>query len=108
MSGLFDDDTAEPPRRVPPAGSPQRSRALIGTIIVLIVAFFVVSVFTNVWTNRLWFASLGSSYSEVFTKLLGTKVLLFVVFGALMAGVVALQTMLAAGAIPAALLLLAG
>jgi uncharacterized membrane protein (UPF0182 family) len=87
VSGLFDDDdTPEQPPRAPVARSQQRSRALIGTIIVLIIAFFVVSIFTGVWTDRLWFSSVG--YSEVFGKVLGTKVLLFLVFGLLMAGVV--------------------
>jgi uncharacterized protein len=86
VSGLFDDDTPEQARRVPPGGSPQRSRALIGTIVVLIVAFFLVSVFTGIWTDRLWFKSVD--YSSVFTKVIGTKVLLFLVFGLLMAVVV--------------------
>ena len=54
---------------------------------MLVVAFFLVSVFTGVWTDRLWFKSVG--YSEVFTKVLGTKVLLFLVFGLLMGAVVA-------------------
>ena len=87
-------------RRHPRAGAAraarrvqQRSRALIGTIIVLVVAFFLVSVFTGVWTDRLWFASVG--YSSVFTKVLGTKVLLFLVFGLLMAGVVAANMVVA-------------
>ncbi len=92
MSGIFDDDTPVA-RRGPAPGSQQRSRALIGTIVVLIAAFFVVSVFTGVWTDRLWFRSVG--YSAVFTKVLGTKVLLFLVFGLVMAAVVALNVMLA-------------
>lgn len=49
MSGLFDDETPEQPRRGP-SGGPQRSRALVATIIVLIVAFFLVSVFTAIST----------------------------------------------------------
>ncbi|MEP7090035.1 MAG: UPF0182 family protein, partial [Nocardioidaceae bacterium] len=93
MSGLFDDDTPEPARRVPTSGGQQRSRALIGTIIVLVIAFFVVSVFTGVWTDRLWFKSVG--YSEVFRKVLGTKVLLFLLFGLLMAAVVGANVVLA-------------
>ncbi len=86
MSGLFDDETPEEAPRVPPSGGQQRSRALIGTIIVLVLAFFLISVFTGVWTERLWFKSVG--YSGVFTKVLGTKVLLFLLFGLLMAGIV--------------------
>jgi uncharacterized membrane protein (UPF0182 family) len=93
VSGIFDDGSPEPARRVPPPGSPQRSRALIGTIIVLVLAFFLVSVFTGVWTDRLWFKSVG--YSSVFTKVLGTKVLLFLVFGLLMGAVVAANVVLA-------------
>ena len=69
MSGLFDDENTEPAQPVPPRGSPQRSRAVIATIVVLIAAFFLVSVFTGVWTDRLWFGSVG--YSSVFTKVLG-------------------------------------
>ena len=93
MSGLFDDDNTAQVRRVPPSGSQQRSRALIGTIIVLIVAFFSVSAFTGVWTDRLWFRSVG--YSEVFGKVLGTKVFLFLLFGLLMAVVVGANVLLA-------------
>ena len=94
MSGLFNDDNPQPVRRVPPGGgSQQRSRALVGTVIVLVAAFFLVSVFTGVWTDRLWFRSVG--YSEVFTKVLGTKVLLFVAFGLLMGVVVGANVALA-------------
>jgi uncharacterized protein len=63
------------------------------TGIVLVAVFFAVSVFTGIWTDRLWFQSVD--YSSVFTKLLGTRVLLFVIFGLLMAGFVALNLFLA-------------
>ena len=82
MSGFFDDAPPEPPRRVPPAGNPARSRALIGTAVVLVAAFFLVSIFTGLWTDRLWYASVG--YSSVFNKILITRVALFLVFGLLM------------------------
>ena len=99
MSGIFDDGGHGPARRVTPPGSPHRSRALIGTIIVLVLAFFLVSVFTGVWTDRLWFKNVGGSdgldYSRVFTKVLGTKVLLFLVFGLLMGAAVAANVVLA-------------
>jgi uncharacterized protein len=93
VSGIFDDGTPERPRRAPAPGSQQRSRALIGTIIVLVVSFFLVSVFTGVWTDRLWFKSVH--YSEVFTKVLGTKVLLFLVFGLVMGAAVAINVVIA-------------
>ncbi len=92
MSGIFDDANHEPARRVTP-GSQQRSRALIGTIVVLVAAFFLISVFTGVWTDRLWFRSVG--YSGVFTKVLGTRILLFLVFGLLMGATVAANVVIA-------------
>ena len=85
MSGLFDDDPA-PPRR-PAQPQPRRSRALLATAAVVIAAFFLLSAFTGVWTDKLWFSSVG--YGNVFTKVLGTRVLLFVVFGAVLGGIVA-------------------
>ena len=82
---MFDDDPA-PPRR-PAQAQPRRSRALLLTAAVVIAAFFLLSAFTGVWTDKLWFSSVG--YGDVFAKTLGTRVLLFVVFGALLGGVVA-------------------
>ena len=96
MSGLF-DDAGTPPRRGstaqarPPATG--RSRALLGTAAVLVVGFFLLSAFADVWTDRLWFASVD--YAGVFNKVLGTRVLLFLVFGALMGGFVALNVVVA-------------
>ncbi|HET6561949.1 MAG TPA: UPF0182 family protein [Marmoricola sp.] len=85
MSGLFDDPT--PPRRTATAPRPQRSRALLGTAAVVIAAFFLLSIFTGVWTDKLWFNSVG--FQDVFTKVLATRSLLFIVFGILMGGFVA-------------------
>jgi uncharacterized membrane protein (UPF0182 family) len=93
VSGLFDDGTPQQARRVPPGAPPARSRALVGTVVVLVVSFLLVSVFTGVWTDRLWFSSVG--YSEVFGKVLGTRVLLFTLFGLLMAAVVGANVALA-------------
>lgn len=92
MSGFFDEP---PPARPRPAAAqaPQRSRALLFTGLVLVAAFFAVSVFTGIWTDRLWFRSLD--YGSVFTKLLGTRILLFVVFGLLMGVFVGLNLFLA-------------
>ncbi|MGN6130699.1 MAG: UPF0182 family protein, partial [Nocardioidaceae bacterium] len=100
MSGFFDDDTSGNARHTP-GGPSRRSRALIGTVIVVVVAFFLVSVFTGVWTDRLWFRSIGpdgggiANYGSVFSKVLGVKVGLFLVFGVLMGAVVALNVALA-------------
>ncbi len=96
MSGLF-DDAGNPPRRStttrPRQATSGRSRALLGTAAVLVVAFFLLSAFTDVWTDRLWFSSV--EYSEVFNKVLGTRVLLFAVFGTVMGGFVALNVVIA-------------
>jgi len=92
VSGFFDDETSDGPRR-PAAAPPARSRALIGTLAVLVAMFFLVSVYTGVWTDKLWFSSVG--YPGVFTKVLGTRVMLFLVFGVAMAVVVAANIVLA-------------
>ena len=93
MSGFFE----EPPARPRPAATrtppPQRSRALLGTAVVLVVGFFLVSVFTGVWTDRLWFSSVN--YSTVFTTMLSTRVVLFLVFGSAMGLFVAANVYLA-------------
>ena len=89
---FFDDDPPAQPRPAP-RSAPRRSRPLIATAVVLVVAFFLVSVFTGLWTDRLWFKSLG--YSQVFGKVLGTRVLLFIVFGLLMGVFVAANIIVA-------------
>jgi uncharacterized membrane protein (UPF0182 family) len=66
--------------------------------VVLVVAFFVLSAFTGIWTDRLWFTSVD--YSQVFTKVLGTRTLLFILFGAVMGGFVAANVVLAFRARP--------
>ena len=57
---------------------------------VLVVAF---SLFAGIWTDKLWFNSIG--YGDVFSKLLWTRVLLFIVFGGLMALIVGVNLCLA-------------
>ena len=82
MSGFFNEPPPTRPRPAVPAASPRRSRALLATAIVLVVGFFVVSIFTGVWTDRLWFESVN--FSTVFSTMLSTRILLFVVFGLIM------------------------
>ncbi|WP_296602205.1 UPF0182 family protein, partial [Nocardioides sp.] len=91
MSELFDED----PRDVgPPARSgSRRSRALIITAVVLVIAFLGLSSFAGIYTDRLWYRSAG--YGGVFSTLFWTKTVLFLVFGAVMALVVGLNIYLA-------------
>jgi len=62
----------------------RRRNALLPT--VAIVAFLVVGflVFSNIWVDKLWFGALG--YPDVFATMLWTRVALFVIFGAVLAG----------------------
>ncbi|MBW9211004.1 UPF0182 family protein [Mumia sp. zg.B21] len=71
----------------------QGRRVLIPTIITLVALLFLGAIFTGVWTDRLWFRSVD--YGSVFATMLSTRVLMFVVFGALFAGVVVLNVWLA-------------
>jgi uncharacterized membrane protein (UPF0182 family) len=85
-------DMPEEPRR--PRRTPgQRPRALLPTIATLIVLLILFSVFTDVWTQRLWFRSLD--LGSVFSTVLGTRVLLFFVVGLLMAAAVVANVIVA-------------
>ncbi len=84
-------EVTEPPSRQPSGG--RRRRVLLPTLLTLGALVFLVAVFTGVWTDRLWFRSVG--YSGVFTTLLTTKVLLFVVLGGLFAGAVVANVVIA-------------
>jgi uncharacterized protein len=92
VSGMFDQsEQAEQPE--PPQRGGGRSKALIITAGVLVAFFVALTGFSSFWTERLWFGSVG--YSEVFSTLLWTRIGLFLVFGGLMAGAVALNIGLA-------------
>ncbi|WP_020575837.1 UPF0182 family protein [Actinopolymorpha alba] len=67
-------------------GGNVRSRALVPTLIVLVVLVGLLAVFTNFWTERLWFVSVD--YSKVFTTTLLTRIGMFAVFGAVLGLVV--------------------
>ena len=91
MSELFDDDPrATPPSRQAP---PRRSRALLITAVVVIVAIFGLTGFSSIYTDRLWYQSVG--FGSVFSTLLWTRIGLFLVFGAVLGGIVALNIYLA-------------
>ncbi len=93
MSGFFDEPPPSKPRPATAAQPPTRSRALLLTGLVLVAAFFGISIFTGIWTDRLWFRSVD--YGSVFGRLLGTRILLFVVFGLLMGFFIAVNLFLA-------------
>ena len=93
MSGFFEGDDPPARSRRPGLAASRRPRVLIGTAVVLVLAFFLLSVFDGIWTDRLWFGSIG--YPQVFSTVLTTRVLLFVVFGILMGAFVALNIGLA-------------
>ncbi|GAA2722500.1 UPF0182 family protein [Actinocorallia aurantiaca] len=70
-----------PGRRLPGRG-PRLLAPVLITLAVLIALFFV---FAGVWTDLLWYRSLGDGFSKVFTTQMKTKVLLFFSGGLLMA-----------------------
>jgi len=63
------------------------------TVVIMALLMFGFSVFVGFWTDKMWFSSLG--YTNVFTKLLFTRIGLFVVFGLLMALIVVANIMVA-------------
>jgi len=75
VSDIFGTPRPRQPR--PPAG--RRQKVLVPTLITLAVLLFLGSIFTSVWTDRLWFKSVG--YSDVFRSVLFTRISLFVIMG---------------------------
>ena len=61
----------------------RRARILLFSVLGVIVAFFLVTLFASIYTDRLWYSSVG--YSGVYDKMLWTRVGLFFGFGLLMA-----------------------
>lgn len=89
MSELFDEE----PERPAPERTGRRTRALVITGVVLIVGFFLLSAFAGLYTDRLWYKEVG--FGGVFSTMLWTRVGLFLAFGAVMGGLVALNMYLA-------------
>src|SRR6187402_1026213 len=81
-----------PPRR-PTMPTRRRSRALLPTLVILGVLLIAFSIFTGFYTDLLWFRSVG--YQSVFTRTLGVRTLLFVVFGVVFAAVVVVNFVVA-------------
>ena len=68
------------PRRTPS----RRPRALLPTLAIVVVLVVLSSFFVEIWTSQLWFQSLG--FGAVFSTILWTRVVLFVVFGLVLRG----------------------
>lgn len=66
--------------------NPSRRGLVVPTLLVLVALMVVWAIFTEIWTSKLWFDSVG--YEQVFGTQLSAQVLLFVVFFLLMGGVV--------------------
>lgn len=71
----------------------RRRRVLVPTLVTLAVLLFLGSVFTNLWTDRLWFRSVG--YGSVFSTILLTRTMLFIVGGVLFSALVLLSGLIA-------------
>ncbi|MCW2750322.1 MAG: hypothetical protein JWR83_1432, partial [Aeromicrobium sp.] len=74
MSDIFGTPRPKAPQR--PEG---RRRVLVPTLITLAVLLFLGSIFTSIWTDRLWFHSVG--YGNVFRSVLLARVMLFIILG---------------------------
>jgi uncharacterized protein len=82
--------------RVPQPGVPRltpRTRTALFVALGALVVIVLFAVFVSLYTDLLWFRSIG--FSSVFTKLLWTKIMLFLVAGVLMAAVVGANVVIA-------------
>lgn len=79
--------------RIPTESAPRRRGPLLPTLAVVSVLVLLFILFTNLWTERLWFTALN--YPQVFTITFWTRTLLFVVVGLVMALAVVGNTALA-------------
>ncbi|MGL5830060.1 MAG: UPF0182 family protein, partial [Angustibacter sp.] len=81
----------------PQSGRPvverRRRGPLVPTIVILVIAGFAIVGLSQLWTNLLWFDSVG--FSDVITTVLWAKVLLFIAAMAIVGGAVALSLGLA-------------
>ncbi|MDQ6686026.1 MAG: UPF0182 family protein, partial [Actinomycetota bacterium] len=80
MSEFAQEPVAPPPR---PVRMRRRPRPLVLTLVSMALFLILFSIFTSIWTQKLWFSSIG--YSSVFATEIWTRVGLFAVFGLLMA-----------------------
>src|SRR4051794_36640278 len=93
MSDVFGADEGAAPAAKPRRVASRRPRALLPTLAIVVVLVVLASIFVEIWSDRLWFQSLG--FGSVFSKILWTRFLLFIVFGLLFAGAIVGNVMLA-------------
>ncbi|MDQ4008252.1 MAG: UPF0182 family protein, partial [Actinomycetota bacterium] len=93
MSGLFDDGRVFGQPHPRSGGRQGPPRALVPTLVVVVALLILGSTFTNLWTERLWFRSVD--HANVFSTLLATRVLMFVIFGGLLAAAVVVSVVIA-------------
>jgi uncharacterized membrane protein (UPF0182 family) len=55
--------------------SSSRARAILPTIVILVVLVYLFTIFARLWTDHLWFQAIG--FHQVFTTMLGSQVGLF-------------------------------
>ena len=89
MSDIF----GTPRKRPPNPRAERRRRVLVPTLITLAALLLAGSVFTSIWTDRLWYKSVG--FSDVFGTIIGTRILMFLVFGLLFGVVVLVNVVIA-------------
>jgi len=85
MSDFF-GDVPEQPRPAAARPDSRRPRPLVLTLVVMAALLIGFSLFSGIWTEKLWFSSVG--YGGVFSTLIWTKIVMFLIFGVLMGVVV--------------------
>jgi uncharacterized protein len=80
-----------PPLPVPTLS--RRARIVLGVIVGLIVLIILIASLVGVYVNWLWFGSVG--YRNVYSSVLGTRVMLFFSFGVVMALIVSANLFIA-------------
>ncbi|WP_462203117.1 UPF0182 family membrane protein [Frankia sp. CcWB3] len=70
-----------------------RTKVLVPVLLVIVLAITIIAVFTQLYTDLLFYRSID--FSRVFTTVLYTRILLFVLFGAVMAIIVGTNIVLA-------------
>ena len=78
---------------MPRVGRPRRRGPLLPTLLVLALAVIAFLVFADFYTDWLWYKSIG--FSNVYSTRLRAQIVLFLVFGLLTGGAVALNAWLA-------------